>query len=186
MVVSLDPQGTFVTGTNAKPVTVAQYRRCLLCTCFSTFWRTKTCLFHARLSTYRIRNRHQTITVTTSSHRSCEMAVSLGPQGTLVTGMKTESVTVKLTSETRSVNLCLLCLDEMRRICFFIHLLSLYSRRRLLSTCVSYISMSGPGPGAHRLGLVTGIYTACYIVGMFVTGFPNEARYSLISVCNEL
>jgi hypothetical protein len=22
--------------------------------------------------------------------------------------------------------------------------------------------------------------------GIFVTGFPNEARYSLISVCNEL
>jgi hypothetical protein len=44
------------------------------------------------------------------------MAVSLGPQGKLVTGMKTESVTVKLTSETRSVNLRLLCLDEMRSI----------------------------------------------------------------------
>jgi hypothetical protein len=43
-----------------------------------------------------------------------------------------------------------------------------------------------PGPGAHRLGLVTGFYTARYIVGIFVTGFPNEARYSLISVCNEL
>jgi hypothetical protein len=35
-------------------------------------------------------------------------------------------------------------------------------------------------------GLVTGFYTARYIVGMFVTGFPNEARYSQISVCNEL
>jgi hypothetical protein len=43
-----------------------------------------------------------------------------------------------------------------------------------------------PGPGAHRSGLVTGFYTACYIVGIFVTGFTNEARYSLISVCNEL
>jgi hypothetical protein len=29
-------------------------------------------------------------------------------------------------------------------------------------------------------------YTAHYIVGIFVTGFPNEACYSLISVCNEL
>jgi hypothetical protein len=56
----------------------------------------------------------------------------------------------------------------------------------VLSTCVSNISMNGPGLGAHHLGLVTGFYTACYIVGMFVTGFPNEARYSLISVCNEL
>jgi hypothetical protein len=84
------------------------------------------CLFHARLNTYRIRNGHQTITVTTTSHRSREMTVSLGPQGTLVTGMKTDPVTVKLTSETRSVNLRLLCLDEIRRICFYVHFLSLY------------------------------------------------------------
>jgi hypothetical protein len=54
------------------------------------------------------------------------MAASLGPQGTLVMGMKTEPVTVKLTSETRSVNLHLLCLDEMRRIYFYARLLSLY------------------------------------------------------------
>jgi hypothetical protein len=56
----------------------------------------------------------------------------------------------------------------------------------VLSTCVSYISMNGSSPRAHRSGLVTGFYTARYIVAMFVTGFPNEARYSLISVCNEL
>jgi hypothetical protein len=37
-----------------------------------------------------------------------------------------------------------------------------------------------------RSGLVTGFYTTCYNVGMYVTGFPNEARYSLISVCNDL
>jgi hypothetical protein len=54
------------------------------------------------------------------------MAVSLGLQGTLVTCMKTESITVKLTSETRFVNLRLLCLDEMRRICIYACLLSLY------------------------------------------------------------
>jgi hypothetical protein len=84
------------------------------------------------------------------------------------------------------VNLRLHCLDEMRRIYFYARLLSLYERRRLLSTCVSYISMNGPGPGAHLSGLVTGFYTARYIVGIFVTGFPNEARYSLISVCNKL
>jgi hypothetical protein len=55
----------------------------------------------------------------------------------------------------------------------------------VLSTCVSYISMNGPCPRAQRSGLVTGFYTARYIVGMFVTGFLNEARYSSISVCNE-
>jgi hypothetical protein len=43
-----------------------------------------------------------------------------------------------------------------------------------------------PGPGAHRSGLVTGFYTARYIVGIFVTSFSNEAHYLLISVCNEL
>jgi hypothetical protein len=43
-----------------------------------------------------------------------------------------------------------------------------------------------PGPGAHRSGLVTSFHTARYIVGIFVTGFPNEARYLLISVCNEI
>jgi hypothetical protein len=46
--------------------------------------------------------------------------------------------------------------------------------------------MNGLGLGAHQSGLVTDFYTARYIVGMFVTGFANEARYSLISVCNEL
>jgi hypothetical protein len=43
-----------------------------------------------------------------------------------------------------------------------------------------------PGPGAHRSGLVTDFYTARYIVGISVTGFPNEARYLLISICNEV
>jgi hypothetical protein len=42
------------------------------------------------------------------------------------------------------------------------------------------------GPGAHRSGLVTCFYTARYIVGICVTGFTNEACYSLITVCNEL
>jgi hypothetical protein len=31
-----------------------------------------------------------------------------------------------------------------------------------------------------------GFYGARYIVGMFVTGVPIEARYSVINVCNEL
>jgi hypothetical protein len=64
--------------------------------------------------------------VTTTSHQSREMAVSLGPQGKLVTAMKKEPVTVKLTSETHSVNLGLLCLDEMRHIYFYACLLYLY------------------------------------------------------------
>jgi hypothetical protein len=114
------------------------------------------------------------------------MAVSLGPQGTLVAGMKTERVTVKSTSETCAVNLHLLCLDEMRHIYFHVRQLPLDERRCVLSTCVCYISMYGPGPGAHQSGLVTGFYAAQYIVGMFVMGFPNEACYSLINVCNEL
>jgi hypothetical protein len=46
--------------------------------------------------------------------------------------------------------------------------------------------MNGPGPGAHSSALVMGFYTSLYIVGMFVMSFPNEARYSLLSVCNEL
>jgi hypothetical protein len=40
----------------------------------------------------------------------------------------------------------------------------------VLSTYVSYISMNRPSPGAHWSGLVTGFYTAHYIVGMFVMG----------------
>jgi hypothetical protein len=46
--------------------------------------------------------------------------------------------------------------------------------------------MNGSGPGAHRSELVTVFYTTRYIVGMFVMVFRNEARYSLISVCNKL
>jgi hypothetical protein len=41
-----------------------------------------------------------------------KMTVSLGPQGTLVTGTKTKPVTVKSISETRVVNLRLRCLNE--------------------------------------------------------------------------
>jgi hypothetical protein len=40
----------------------------------------------------RIRNGHQITTITTTSHRSREMAVSLVPQRTLVTGINTEPV----------------------------------------------------------------------------------------------
>jgi hypothetical protein len=41
-----------------------------------------------------------------------KMTVSLGPQGTLVTGTKTKPVTVKSISETRVVNLRLRCPNE--------------------------------------------------------------------------
>jgi hypothetical protein len=40
-----------------------------------------------------IRNGHQTTIVTTTSHRSHEMTVSLGPQRTLITSIKAEPVT---------------------------------------------------------------------------------------------
>jgi hypothetical protein len=84
------------------------------------------------------------------------MTVSLGPQGTLVTGTKTEPPTV------------------------------FQYRRRVLLNCVSSVLTNGPTAGAHHSVLVTGFYAACYIVGMFVTGVSNEAHYSLINVCNEL
>jgi hypothetical protein len=118
--------------------------------------RNETRLFHARLSTTSIHNGHQTTTVTTTSHRSREMTVSLGPPGTLVTCTKTKSVTVKSISETRVVKLRLRCLNERATLC------------------------------GQPSVLVTGFYGACYFVGMFVTGVPIEARYSVVSVCNEL
>jgi hypothetical protein len=43
-----------------------------------------------------------------------------------------------------------------------------------------------PSSGAHRSVLVTCFYGAHYIVGMFVTGVPIEARYLVISICNKL
>jgi hypothetical protein len=56
-----------------------------------------------------IRNGYETTTVTTTSHGSHEMAISLGPQRTLVMGTKTE---------TRSMELHLWCINEMRRVYF--------------------------------------------------------------------
>jgi hypothetical protein len=41
-----------------------------------------------------------------------KMTISLGSQGTLVMGTRTEPVTVKSISETHAVNLRLRCLDE--------------------------------------------------------------------------
>jgi hypothetical protein len=93
---------------------------------------------------------------------------------------------VKLTSETHSVNRRLHCLNEMRHICFYARLLfSLLKETLGFNRHLLYLD-ERLGAGAHRSGLVTGFYTARYIVGIFVMGFPNEACYSLISVCNEL
>jgi hypothetical protein len=43
-------------------------------------------------------------------------------------------------------------------------------------------------PMSQRTGhvLVTGFYDAHYFVGKFVMGVPIDARYSVVSVCNEL
>jgi hypothetical protein len=85
-----------------------------------------------------------------------KMTISLGPQGTLVTGTKTKLVPVKSISETRVVNLRLRCLDE-------------------------WAMLWGPPVNTGNR-----LLRYRYFVGMFVTGVPIEARYSVISVCNEL
>jgi hypothetical protein len=53
-------------------------------------------------------------------------------------------------------------------------------------TCIFDVSTNEPSSRAHRRVLVTGFYGARYIVSMFVMGVPIEARYLVISVCNEL
>jgi hypothetical protein len=113
-------------------------------------------VFHAHLSTTRIPNGHQETTVTTTSHWSQNMIDSLGPQGTLVTGTKSEPVAVKSISETHVVNLRLLFLDERANF------------------------WGPPVSTGNRL------LRCRYIVGMFVTSVPNEVCYSVIIVCNEL
>jgi hypothetical protein len=109
-----------------------------------------------RLSTTRIRNGHQTRLLPQLVTGYVKMTVSLGPQGTLITSTKTKPVTVKSISETRVVNPRLRCLDE---------------RAMLWGPPVS--------TGNGLLG-------ARYFVCMFVMGVPIEARYSVISFCNEL
>jgi hypothetical protein len=54
-------------------------------------WRKVTCWCPLLIT--HICNGNQTMTVTITSHQSCEMVVSLGPQGTLVTGTNTDPVT---------------------------------------------------------------------------------------------
>jgi hypothetical protein len=112
MPVSLGPQGTLVTAPKQSPLQKLDIGDACCVLASSLSRRNETRLFHTRLSTTRIRNGHQSTTVTTISHRSRELSVSLGPQGTLVTGTKTEPVTVNSISETRVVNMFLLCLDE--------------------------------------------------------------------------
>jgi hypothetical protein len=66
-----------------------------------------------------IRNGHQTITVTTTSHQSHEMDVSLGPQGTFVTvTMQNTTRYSRSISEAPAVYLRHLYLDEMRCVYF--------------------------------------------------------------------
>jgi hypothetical protein len=90
---------------------------------------------------------------------------------------------MKLTSETHSLNRRLHCRNEthlfLRASVFSLLKETLAFNLRLL-----YLN-ERQGARAHRSGLVTGFYTARYIVGIFVTGFTNEVRYSLISGCNE-
>jgi hypothetical protein len=112
MAVTLGSQGSLVTGTKAQLVTVAQYRNTCCAPASPLCWWIETRLFHACLSTYRIHNEHQTMTVTTTSHQSREMTISLGPHRTLVTDTKTKLVTVA------------------------------QYRRRLLCSCVSTILMN--------------------------------------------
>jgi hypothetical protein len=70
MAVSLAPQGTLVTGTKTEPVIVSQYRDAYYVPASPLSRRNETHLFHARLSTSRIRNGHQTTTtVITTRHR---------------------------------------------------------------------------------------------------------------------
>jgi hypothetical protein len=74
----------------------------------------------------------------------------------------------------------------MRRILFLrVSAFSLLKETLAFNLHLLYLD-ERPGAGAHRSGLVTGFYTTRYTMGIFVTGFPNEARYSLVSVCNEL
>jgi hypothetical protein len=86
MVVSLAPQRTLVTGTKTKPVTGTHHQQCVLWNFVSDVSTNETRIFHARLSTTNIRNRYQTTTVTTTSHRSGENDCFSGPTGNFGNG----------------------------------------------------------------------------------------------------
>jgi hypothetical protein len=97
-----------------------------------------------------IRNGHQTTTVTTTSHRSCENDCFSGPTGNF--GNEHQSK-------------------------------ARYCEINIRDACGELAS-----PMSQRTGhvLATGFYGARYFVGKFVTSVPIEARYSVVSVCNEL
>jgi hypothetical protein len=103
-------------------------------------------LFYARLSTTRIRNGHQTTTVTITSHRSRENDYFTGPTGNFGNGHQ----------------------NKVR-----------YCEINIGDACGEPAS-----PMSRRTGHVVG--PTGYIVGMLVTGISIEARYSAMSVCNEL
>jgi hypothetical protein len=86
MTVCLGPQRTLVTGTKTKPVTGTQHQRRVLWNCVSDV-STKWDVSISRAShTTRIRNGHQTTTVTTISHRSRENDCFSGPTGNFGNG----------------------------------------------------------------------------------------------------
>jgi hypothetical protein len=70
---------SLVMGTKTKPVTGTQYQRHIYETSSPMSRRNEMRLFHARLSTTRIRNGHQTTTVTITSHRPRENDCFSGP-----------------------------------------------------------------------------------------------------------
>jgi hypothetical protein len=112
MAVSLGPQRTLVMGTNTKPVTVSQHQRHVLETASPMYQQNEMGLFHVHLSTIGFVTgiKQQPLPQLVTAH--VKMTISLGLQGTLVMGTKTEPVTVKSISETRVVNLRLQRLDE--------------------------------------------------------------------------
>jgi hypothetical protein len=68
------------------------------------------------------------------------MTVSVGPQGTLVMGTKTELITcMNSISETRAVNQRLLCLEEMRRVYFTRFPVSRLKEMRVVNPCLLYL-----------------------------------------------
>jgi hypothetical protein len=97
-----------------------------------------------------IRNGHQTTTVTTTSHRSCENDYFSGPTWNFGNGHQNKAR---------------------------------YCEINIRDACGEPAS-----PMSQRTGdvLVTGFYGARYFVGKFVMGLPTEARYSVVSVSNEL
>jgi hypothetical protein len=119
MVVSLGPQGTLVTGTKAKPVTVAQYRRRLLCTCVSTIltnWdasisRASQYIYIGFVTGIRQRQLPQLVT----GHVKWLFS---GPTGNFGNGYQGKARYSSSISETPAVHLRLHYLDELRHVYF--------------------------------------------------------------------